>query len=240
MKIAVMSDIHGNLEALDAVIEDIYSRRVEKIICIGDLIDYGPNPEEVIQKIRQIDVCCTMGNHELGILSKLERKWFNPKVRKDLSLTEELLSPESLDFIAGLPKTHTLNNSLFVHGFPPASVKTYLFEKDIDEIARWFLTPGPSLTFVGHTHDLELVAWDGRKADRKPLRQDRVVLNKSKYIINVGSVGQPRDGDNRAKYVIWDPVEGSIEVRFIPYDIQTTVDKIMARGFPEYNASRLW
>ena len=240
MKIAVMSDIHGNLEALDAVLEDVCSQGIEKIVCIGDLIGYGPNPEEVVQKIRQIDVCCTMGNHELGILFKLERKWFNPKVRKNLSLTEKLLSPGSLDFIAGLPNTHTLNNSLFVHGFPPASVKTYLFEKDTDEIARWFLAPGPKLTFVGHTHDLELVAWDGRTADRNPLRQDRVVLDKSKYIINVGSVGQPRDGDNRAKYVIWDPVEGSIEVRFVPYDIQTTVDKIMERGFPEYNASRLW
>jgi predicted phosphodiesterase len=240
MKIAVMSDIHGNLEALDAVLEDVCSQRIQKIVCIGDLIGYGPNPEEVIQKIRQIDVCCTMGNHELGILFKPERKWFNPKVRKSLSLTKKLLSPGSLDFIAGLPNTHTLNNTLFVHGFPPAFVKTYLFEKDTDEIARWFLTPGPKLTFVGHTHDLELVAWDGRKADRNPLRQDREVLNKSKYIINVGSVGQPRDGDNRAKYVIWDPAEGSIEVRFIPYDIQTTVDKIMARGFPEYNASRLW
>ena len=240
MKIAVMSDIHGNLEALDAVLEDISSQRIEEIVCIGDLIGYGPNPEEVIQKIRRIAVCCTMGNHELGILFKLERKWFNPKVRKNLSLTEGLLSPGSLDFIAGLPNTHTLHDNLFVHGFPPDSVKTYLFEKDTEEIARWFQTPGPKLTFVGHTHDLELVAWDGRKADRNPLRQDRVVLDKSKYIINVGSVGQPRDGDNRAKYVIWDPVEGCIDVRYVPYDIQTTVDKIMERGFPEYNATRLW
>ena len=240
MKIAVMSDIHGNLEALDAVLEDVYSQGIEKIVCIGDLIGYGPNPEEVIQKVRQVNVCCTIGNHELGILFKLERKWFNPIARKGLSLTEELLSPGSLDFIAGLPSTHTLNNSLFVHGYPPASVKTYLFEKNTDEIARWFLAPGPKLTFVGHTHDLELVAWDGRRTDRNPLRQGQVVLDKSKYIINVGSVGQPRDGDNRAKYVIWDPVEGSIEVRFIPYDIQTTVDKIMECGFPEYNASRLW
>jgi len=240
MKIAVISDIHGNLEALEAVLEDVHSQRIEKIVCIGDLIGYGPDPEEVIQKIRRIDVCCTMGNHELGILFKLERKWFNPKARKGLSLTEGLLSAGSLDFIAGLPSTHALNNNLFVHGYPPASVKTYLFEKDTDEMARWFLTPGPKLTFVGHTHDLELVAWDGRRADRNPLRQEQVVLDKSRYIINVGSVGQPRDGDNRAKYVIWDPVEGSIEVRFIPYDIQATVDKIMERGFPEYNALRLW
>ena len=240
MKIAVMSDIHGNLEALDAVLEDICSQSIEKIVCIGDLIGYGPNPEEVIQKIRRIDVCCTMGNHELGVLFKMEGKWFNPKVRKTLSLTEGLLSPSSLGFIAGLPNTYTLNDNLFVHGFPPDSVKTYLFEKDTDEIAGWFQTPGPKLTFVGHTHDLELVAWDGRKADRHPLHQDRLVLDKSKYIINVGSVGQPRDGDNRAKYVIWDPGEESIEVRFVPYDIQTTVDKIMERGFPEFNATRLW
>jgi predicted phosphodiesterase len=240
MKIAVISDIHGNLEALDAVLEDIRSQRIEKIVCIGDLIGYGPDPEAVIHKIRQIDVCCTMGNHELGILFKLERKWFNPEARKGLNLTEGLLSAGSLDFIAGLPSTHVLKNTLFVHGYPPASVKTYLFEKDTDEMAGWFLTQGPKLTFVGHTHDLELVAWDGRRADRNPLRQERVVLDKSKYIINVGSVGQPRDGDNRAKYVIWDPVAGSIEVRFIPYDIQATVDKIMERGFPEYNASRLW
>ncbi|MGD8296379.1 MAG: metallophosphoesterase family protein [Desulfobacterales bacterium] len=240
MKIAVISDIHGNLEALDAVLEDIGSQGIEKIVCIGDMIGYGPNPEEVIQKIRRIDACCTMGNHELGILFKMERNWFNPNVRKGFGLTEGLLSKGSLEFIAGLPNTYTLNDNLFVHGFPPDSVKTYLFEKDTDEIARWFLTPGPKLTFVGHTHDLELVTWDGRMADRHPLLQDRLVLEKPKYIINVGSVGQPRDGDNRAKYVIWDPVEESIEVCFVPYDIQTTVDKIIERGFPEYNATRLW
>ena len=95
--------------------------------------------------------------------------------------------------------------------------------------------------FVGHTHDLELFSFDGQKVKDTPLGKGPVTLKKDRqYIINIGSVGQPRDGNNNAKYVIWDTASRSLEVRFIPYDIAKTADKILELGLPEYNASRLW
>lgn len=240
MKIAIISDIHGNLEALAAVLADIESRGIAQIICIGDLVGYGPNPEEVVGVVRRRGIETTLGNHEMGISHRAERRWFNPKARQTLSQTEKLLSTESLAFIARLPVAFTRHGSLFVHGFPPDSVKTYLFEEDTDALADYFKSAETEMTFVGHTHDLEVVTWDGHEALRYPLEPGESTLDYPKTIVNVGSVGQPRDGDNRAKYVIWEPQRKRIVLRRIPYDIQKTADKILERGFPEYYAQRLY
>jgi predicted phosphodiesterase len=240
MKIAVLADIHGNLEALEAVLADIRQQGITELICIGDLVGYGPNPQEVVNLIRRLGIRTSMGNHELGIAIKSERKWFNPKARQILGKTEKLLNTESLHFLANLPPSHTQWDGLFVHGFPPESLKTYLFEMGVDEIGEYFKTARSRVVFVGHTHLLELVTWDGQKAARQSLGRGEKVLDKAKSIVNVGSVGQPRDGDNHAKYVVWEPGKGVIDVRFVAYDIQATVDKILARGFPEYYALRLW
>jgi predicted phosphodiesterase len=239
MLVAILSDIHGNIEALEAVWQDMAPLGIEQVVCLGDVVGYGPNPEEAIIFVREKGMLCCLGNHELGIVSASERDWFNDTAKKGLGLTARLLSPESLHYMATLPRFLCLEEARFVHGFPPDSVTSYLFQVDEKEIADWFGS-GEALTFVGHTHELELVSWNGAKVERRELARERFVLDGRPCIVNAGSVGQPRDGNNNAKYLIWNTGTGLIEVRFVPYDIELTVAKIRQRGFPEYYATRLW
>lgn len=236
--IAILSDIHGNLEALEAVWRDMAAFDVARVVCLGDMIGYGPNPEEVLASIRARGALCCMGNHELGVAFRRERSWFNPTARKGLAMTMELLSPDSLAFIATLPRVLCLEGARFVHGFPPDSVTTYLYAASDAEVLDWF-SRGESLTFVGHTHELILVEGGERALVRRELGRESFALVRP-CLVNAGSVGQPRDGNNNAKYLLWDTVGGAVTVRFVPYDIGVTVSKIHGRGFPEYFATRLW
>ncbi len=239
MLVAILSDIHGNIEALDAVWQDMTSFPVGRVISLGDVVGYGPNPEEAVFSVRERDVLCCMGNHELGIVNASERDWFNSTAQKGLGLTSSLLSSASLQYIASLPRFVCFAGARFVHGFPPDSVTTYLFQADDDDLAAWF-GQGEGLTFVGHTHELGLLSWDGTGVVRRNLARERFVLDGNPCIVNSGSVGQPRDGNNNAKYLLWNTQTGVIEVRFVSYDIERTVAKIRERGFPEYYATRLW
>ena len=238
MLTAVLSDIHGNLEALEAVREDLQSFAVSRVVCLGDMIGYGPDPEEVLIQVRTHGALCCMGNHELGASSRAERHWFNATAQKGLDLTRNLLSPDSLAFIAALPRSLVVDGARFVHGFPPESVTSYLFEQTDAAILNWF-AQGEGLTFVGHTHELIKVALVDGRPERRELGQETTTVS-GPTIINAGSVGQPRDGDNRAKYLLWDSQAGTVSVRFVRYDIARTVDKIRRRGFPEYYGTRLW
>jgi diadenosine tetraphosphatase ApaH/serine/threonine PP2A family protein phosphatase len=239
MLVAILSDIHGNLEALTAVWADMAAFAVDEVVCLGDMVGYGANPDEVLASVRARGARCCLGNHELGIVSPAERSWFNPTARKGLSLTASLLSPDSLAFIAGLPRFLLLAGARFVHGFPPDSVTAYLFQAEEARLASWF-GRGETLTFVGHTHELMLVSWDGAAAGRRELGQGRFALPARGCIVNAGSVGQPRDGNNNAKYLLWDTDSSVVDVRFVPYDCAAAVEKIRARGFPEYYGTRLW
>jgi diadenosine tetraphosphatase ApaH/serine/threonine PP2A family protein phosphatase len=239
MLVAILSDIHGNIEALEAVWQDLSPLGIERVVCLGDVVGYGPNPEEAVVFVREKGMECCLGNHELGIVNASERNWFNDTAKKGLALTARLLSSESLRYMAALPRFLCLEGARFVHGFPPDSVTSYLFQVGDEEIAAWFAL-GETLTFVGHTHELELVSWDGAKVQRRDLARERFALDDRPCIVNAGSVGQPRDGNNNAKYLLWNTLTGLIEVRFVPYDIEFTVTKIRQRGFPEYYATRLW
>lgn len=239
MMIAVVSDIHGNLEALEAVWADMASFAVSRVVCLGDMVGYGPDPNAVVEQVRSRETLCCLGNHELGMISQSGRRWFNSTARKGLALTQSLLSPDSLAYIAALPRSLVLAGARFVHGFPPESVTAYLYDQSEAVLQSW-LTQGERLTFVGHTHELMLVTVVGGQMDRRELRAETVSVATAPAIVNAGSVGQPRDGDNRAKYLLWDVPAGTVTVRFVRYDIARTVDKIRQRGFPEYYGTRLW
>lgn len=239
MLVAILSDIHGNLEALTAVWADMAAFAVDEVVCLGDMVGYGPNPDEVLASVRERGARCCLGNHELGIASPVERSWFNPTARKGLGLTARLISRDNLAFIADLPRSLLLAGARFVHGFPPDSVTTYLYQAEEERLESWF-SRGEPLTFVGHTHELMLVKREGAAAGRRELGQGRFALIGGPWIVNAGSVGQPRDGNNNAKYLLWDTDEATVDVRFVPYDIAATVEKIRERGFPEYYGTRLW
>ena len=241
MRIAVISDIHGNLEAFKEVLADIDRSRVDGLACLGDNIGYGPEPEQVINLLRERDIPCVMGNHELAVIEVKYLDWMNPTARQSLVMTIELLSPGTVDYIRTLPPAMTCHGSLCVHGCPPDSIVTYLYQLSMPQLEEAFRAMEERICFLGHTHDLLLISFDGNELVRAPLRKGIISLRKDhQYIINVGSVGQPRDGNNNAKYVIWDTDSDSVEVQFVPYNIAATADKIIELGFPALNARRLW
>ncbi len=239
MRLAILSDIHGNLEAFQAVRADIQRQGLDEIVCLGDMIGYGPDPEEVIKGVQDLQCMTVLGNHEAALLSEKARNWMNFQARENSIKTEWLLSKQSLSYCRNLPRSLHSGDACFVHGYPPDSVFAYLFNQADRRIEQLFAAAGPSLYFVGHTHDLQLV-WQQEGVFRSPLIEGRKVLARDrKYIVNAGSVGQPRDGDKRAKYLIWDSETRELQTLFIAYDSSGTMRKIRACGFPEAYALRL-
>jgi diadenosine tetraphosphatase ApaH/serine/threonine PP2A family protein phosphatase len=210
------------------------------VICLGDMIGYGPDPEDVVQGVRNLQCSAVLGNHEASLIAEKARNWMNFQARENSIKTEQMLSEESLAYCRGLPRFLHSGDAWFVHGYPPDSVFTYLYNKPDRRIEELFAASEASLFFVGHTHDLQLASQEHGKVVRSPLAEGRIRLDKDrKYIINAGSVGQPRDGDNRAKYLIWDTETWDLEVLFTPYDYEQTIRKIHERSFPDIYAERL-
>jgi predicted phosphodiesterase len=229
------------MDALQAVLSDIDQSDVDTVICLGDNIGYGPEPDEVVHAIRRLKIPCVLGNHELAVMDKKLLSWFNPDAQKSILCTDELLSEDSRRYILGLHTSHVAFGYRFVHGFPPDSALIYLFAVSSGKLRRTFGQMRERICFVGHTHELAIIEFDGYQVTTGSLCRSAVRLHEgNRYIINAGSVGQPRDGDNRAKYVIFDTSKNILDVRYVPYDIASVVRKIIAAGFPEIHALRLW
>jgi len=240
MRMAVLSDIHGNLEALEQVLTDIDGSNIDRVVCLGDSIGYGPEPEEVVAMIHDRHIPSILGNHELAVIDRDLLTWFNPLARRSLLKTIEMLSEKTISFISKLKPFMIFDGYRFVHGYPPDSATTYLFQIGEDELRQTYKQMKEKICFVGHTHRLEIISFNGKSITRSPFTQNIVPLNSTdRYIINIGSVGQPRDGDNHAKYIILDAEKNSIEVKFIPYDIASVVNKILKAGLPTEHAVRL-
>jgi predicted phosphodiesterase len=233
MKTAIISDIHGNLEALEAVLLDIAAVSPCRIVCLGDLVGYGPDPEAVVSRVTELGIICLLGNHEAALFSEKELGWLNFLARENNIATKALLSDKSLAYCAGLIRSISLENSCFVHGCPPDSILTYLYKLSDPDILKLAQKLPEQRFFAGHTHDLQLITIDQQKVIRENLPVGgRQLDDNKKYFINVGSVGSPRDGSSAAKYVLWDCGTGSLEVRGVPYDTELTAQKILERGFP--------
>ena len=240
MKVAVLSDIHSNLEALEAVQEDLDLFLPDRVVCLGDIVGYGPDPEAVVSLVRRLGYSSIIGNHEAALAGNRARDWMNFQARENSISTKALLSPDNLKYCCELPVTMSIGEAHFVHGCPPDSVNTYLYLMSDEQVLETLENASCKLFFVGHTHELMLVFGERGRVVREFLPPGRKALSKSlSYVVNCGSVGQPRDGDCRAKYVIWDSVEWSLEVRAVNYDYEITAEKILARGFPRGYADRL-
>jgi len=240
MQLAVISDIHGNMEAFSQVLNDIERSGIDAVICLGDNIGYGPEPDQVVSLIRDRNIPSVMGNHELAVVDKKYLAWFNSAARLSLEKTLELLSEKTIHFISSLRVSLVCYGCRFVHGFPPDSITTYLFGVSDDRLSGIMQKMKEKMCFVGHTHNLEIVGFDGHTVTRAPLHKGVTTLRRDRrYIVNIGAVGQPRDGNNKAKYVIWDTSDNTIEVKLISYDIASVANKILEAGLPEVHARRL-
>lgn len=239
MKFAIIADIHGNLEAFKAVLADIDVQGCAEVFCAGDLVGYGPDPQAVVELAISRGIQCTLGNHDQAIIDPASLSWFNPHARAAIEQTAKLLSGDIKAFLASLPYYLVKHGCRFVHGFPPKSVKTYLFEPDDRKLRRTLEEMEEQVCFVGHSHELEFVGLRGDRLMKERLPKGFKTLESGRYIVNVGSVGQPRDGDRSAKYCTFDTEARLLDVRFVAYDAQATVDKMRAMGLPESNALRL-
>lgn len=241
MRIAIISDIHGNATAFESVLTDIETHAgVEAIYCLGDNVGYGPEPEKVVSILTARRIPSILGNHELAINQPEMLSWFNPMARRSLEKTMTFLSETAKAHIARFETSLTIADCRLVHGFPPDSPTTYLFEVTPAHIKDALAQLAERLVFIGHTHELLIIGYDGETITSDPLQEGTIPLDANKkYLINVGSVGQPRDGDNKAKYVIWDAHANELSVRFVAYDINDTVQKIYQAGLPEQHAIRL-
>ncbi len=240
MRLAIFSDIHGNMEAFKEVVRDIQEQRVQECFFLGDAISYGPESDRVVRLLQRLDVHCVLGNHELALIQTHARNHFNSTARQHFAQVESLVSEKSRRFISTWPKIRREHGMLLVHGCPPDSITRYLFDLEESHFFRIFQEMDDSVAFVGHTHDLELIQDVDSEIRRMELSKGVYFLEGGKAVVNVGSVGQPRDGDNRAKYVIWEPDTWRLEVRFVEYNIKKTAEGILKRGFPEFFARRLW
>ena len=240
MRFAIISDIHGNLEAFRQVLKDISRQNIDGCYFLGDAISYGPESDRCVRLLQKENIPCILGNHELALIRPEAKASFNQSTRDHFAQTEALLSEHSREFISTWPVKREEHGMLLIHGCPPDSVTKYLVELDEHELFQVLREMNTTTAFVGHTHELRLLQSNVRDLLQEDMSEGTYSLSAEKALINVGSVGQPRDGDNRAKYVLWDPVKRWLQVRCVPYDIQKTAQKILDLGFPRFYADRLW
>ena len=238
---AVISDIHGNLEALEAVLEDVPDG-VEEIYCLGDVIGYGASPNECCESVRSYEMPVISGNHDLAVTDlSTDLAWFNPVAAAAIEWTREQLTPDNAEFLRTRPRMLQSEETLFVHG----SVRDpdeYILNGAVARANLAVLTadyPNVQVCFFGHTHVKTVVpSPDGPSSGS----HDTLDLSSGgPYLVNPGSVGQPRDGDTFASYVLVENTqdETRIAYRFVEYDVEKAQDKIRAAGLPGMLADRL-
>jgi len=241
MKIAIISDIHGNYEALLSVYKDIQKSAIDKIVCLGDFIGYGPQPEEVTQFLMEHGIPCVLGNHENAIINPATLISFSSDAMLSIEITRNLISDKTVQFISNLPVNHVIDDMLFVHGAPPDSLRDYIIWLNDNELRAIFEGMEQEIAFIGHIHDPLCCFYDGNTIGFKMVSQGINQLHSMvKNIVNVGSVGQPRDGNSDAKFVIFDDNSFTVDLRFVKYDIDKTADLLAKKNFPKYNAERLY
>jgi predicted phosphodiesterase len=237
--IALISDIHGNSDALNAVLDDIRNLGIKAIWCLGDIVGYGAEPAQCIELVKKNCIQVVVGNHDRLAVEGENLSYLSEHVRAGILWARKELSPEQTDWLISLPFSCQEENVTAVHASlcHPEDF-SYL---DTDQEARLhFLSQETPFSFVGHTHVPMITIEKENSIEWKELKRDSIQLDKTlKYSINVGSVGQPRDEDINACYAIYDPFNSSIQIKRVEYDILAAQRRITEAGLPQVNAARL-
>jgi predicted phosphodiesterase len=229
MRIAIISDIHSNLEALTKALEIIDRRRVDEIVCLGDIVGYGADPNECVELVRQRCKIVIKGNHEDAVENIDLTERFTDNARAAIVWTRQQITEENLQYLRTLPLSHTEADFLFVHASPcdPLEWKYIL---DSDSASETFRCFSESLCFIGHTHEPAIYSSNGRSYG---IKKDE------RYLINVGSVGQPRDRIAQLSFGVFNTDNWVYENIRSPYDVETAVWKILKTDLPPQLAQRL-
>jgi diadenosine tetraphosphatase ApaH/serine/threonine PP2A family protein phosphatase len=239
--VALFSDVHGNEAAMRAVAADIEKRGVDRVCFLGDAVGYYPNPNECLSIIRDIAQICIMGNHDYAALGILESKSFNSYAREAIEWTKDALKRKWVEFMSGFVMTSDEEDMFLVHATPmDPEAWNYIFSlADADLNFGYFDSP---VCFVGHSHRPVVIAKRGDEAcsvHQYDPAKTLALHAKSKYIINIGSVGQPRDGIPDACYCLYEPDARKAQLVRVPYDVSETQLRTINSGLPEYLADRL-
>lgn len=232
----ILSDIHANLEGLTAVLKDAHERGVTHYVCLGDIVGYNANPSECLEKIRELNCVSVCGNHDHYCSFDDDLTGFHPLAADAVDWTRRQLSAEQQKFLADLKLVQRVENFTLVHStLDMPEMWGYVFESLEAEAS--FTYQMTTVCFYGHTH-VPLAFEKGNELTAGMYERIKISLEK-KYFINVGSIGQPRDGDPRAAYAIFDFEKKELELRRVPYDLALAQDKIRKAELPERLAARL-
>jgi predicted phosphodiesterase len=237
MRFAIFGDIHANLEAFQVVLADAQEQGCRGFICLGDIVGYNANPRECLDLVRQLGCAVVVkGNHDDYVATSTPLNHFNSLAQIAIQWSRQQLTAEAKHWLWTRPLVDFYDSLTLVHATldDPSSWGYVLNQLDAAASFTWQKTP---LCFFGHTHVPRLYVHDGTVTGF-PFKELRVEPNKQ-YFINVGSVGQPRDGDPRAAYAVFDHEAGAVRLRRLPYDIERTQAKIIAAGLPLKLAERL-
>jgi predicted phosphodiesterase len=236
MKYAIFGDIHANLEALHTVMEDAAAQGCDQYVCLGDVVGYNANPRECLEIIRSLDCPVVKGNHDEEACLSTSLESLNPLAAHALKWTREALSDSDREWLAALKLVRQVRDFTIVHATLDTPHGWGYVTNKFDAMAS-FSYQFTSLCFHGHTHSPRFYVKHGSV---EALAVSELQLEPGKkYFINAGSVGQPRDGDWRASYAVYDPAGPTVAIRRLEYDIATTQQKIRDAGLPEMLATRL-
>ncbi|MBI1976815.1 MAG: metallophosphoesterase family protein [Candidatus Omnitrophica bacterium] len=240
MRYGLFSDVHSNLEALQAVLTAMTKERVEKFFCLGDTIGYAANPNECLDLVRQLPAVAVAGNHDLAAVGHPILYELYDDAREAAEWTACHLTEENKNWIQGLPLVAQEEDATLVHGslFEP---EKFHYTDNPSKIEQNFSLMQTPFCFIGHSH----FPWIIEETVGAGLKPAPTIVNQiiyrqgKKYLVNVGSVGQPRDGDVRASFCVWDSDRGRIELKRVEYDYKTTQRKILEAGLPARFAEKL-
>jgi predicted phosphodiesterase len=239
MVYGVISDIHANLEACEAVLADLAG--VDIYLCVGDTVGYGPDPAACLERVRRLPgLVAVAGNHDLAAAGQYDLSWFNAQARAAIEWTSRQLTAEQKEYLSASPLTAQVEQAILVHGSLPDHME-YL--TTVEDAATCFDAMPGALCLVGHTHVAEVYQRgdSSQFCEHAPLPTGgEIALEPGlRHIVNPGAVGQPRDGNSQASYAVWDTEAGSIEVRRVAYDIASVQKKMRQCGLPSYLVNRL-
>jgi predicted phosphodiesterase len=238
MRVAVISDIHGNLHALESVLAEIDDEAPDEIWCLGDVVGYGPRPNECVAVVRERASLALVGNHDLAAISKLGIGDFGPLAAASARWTMETLTPESAAWLGGLEPAATREGLELYHGSPRDPVWEYVLSEEVALLS--LLATSAQVVLVGHSHVALSVSWQGETLEGGLAPGGlELELAERRWLLNPGSVGQPRDGDPRAAWVLIDIPAGRAAFRRVTYPIDETQAELRAAGLPDELAARL-
>ncbi|MCB9496479.1 MAG: metallophosphoesterase family protein [Fibrobacteria bacterium] len=238
MLYGIYSDIHGNLEALQAVMAAMDQLGVQRRICLGDAVGYCANPNECVDIIRERSDVVILGNHDSVALGRESSENFNFYARRAIEWTRESITKETTDFLQTLEYVKSEGELCFVHASPRSPADWY-YVTSLDDAVDAFSFFKQKICFVGHTHWPVIVVMEAEQSFRICDTLSHSLEGDQRMLVNVGSVGQPRDRNSQASFCLCDSDSLSVEIVRVPYDIQTTQEKMRGHDFADFLIQRL-